>query len=154
MKTKLICLSIFFVIFFIFTGRISAQVSVISSDTITNNCVANDTTVQLVVEKDAQFHGGDLFKFRKYIMTRLRYPVQCLQKNQQGRVLVKFIVNWDGKIKNVNIFKSSGFTELDDEAIRVVTQSPDWSSAKNKNICVPQQLILPIDFKSLGIINR
>ena len=154
MRTKSIYLFTFFVFFFAFITRISAQDSAISSDTITNKCIANDTIVQLLVEKDAQFQGGDLLKFRKYIMTRLRYPIHSLQRNQQGKVFIKFIVNWDGKIKDVVVFKSSGYTELDDEAVRVVCQSPDWTSAKNKNICVPQQLILPVEFKSLGIINR
>lgn len=69
--TKSICLYTFFVIFFTFTSRISAQERTNSSDSVTNNCIANDTIVQLVVEKDAQFQGGDLLKFRKYIATHL-----------------------------------------------------------------------------------
>jgi len=154
MLTKSICLFTILVIFFTFTSRISAQEITNSSDSITNNCIANDTIVQLVVEKDAQFLGGDLLKFRKYIMTRLRYPIQCIQKNRQGKVLITFVVNWDGKIKDVAVYKSSGYSELDDEAVRVVSLSPGWTPAKNKNICVPQQLILPVVFKSLGIINR
>jgi len=116
-------------------------------------CVANDTVVQINPEKSATFQEGDLRTFRTYVSRNLRYPNEAFfNKDIQGKVYVKFIVDWDGCVKDVTVFKSSGFESLDKEAVRVIKSSPKWTSAKNNNICVPQQFILPVGFKNLGII--
>jgi protein TonB len=117
----------------------------------TNNdstfCTKHDTAVKTVVEKIATFQGGDLNAFRNYLATNLIYPAEATMKKYKGRVLVKFVVDWDGIVKNSSILLSSGYKVLDDEAIRVVSYSPKWSPAKDKGICVPQQFVVPIDFK-------
>lgn len=126
------------------------QINVV--DTI--NCVANDTTVFVGVEKDATFMGGDITKFRDYVSKLIRYPIEAMINNEQGKVYVSFVVDWDGLVKRITILKSSGSKLLDAEAMRVIALSPRWSPAKNNNICVPQQLILPLGFRNLGIINK
>ena len=70
-----------------------------------------------------------------------------------GKSYIRFVVDWDGQVKDVSVFKSSGFKPLDNEAVRVVKLSPRWTAAKNNDICVPQQFVLPVEFKNLGVIN-
>lgn len=150
MKIKIIA---FLIIFFSYNSIMVAQTNSTVSVVDSINCMAHDTIVHLVVEKDAKFQGGDILKFRKYVMMNLRYPLEANINKYEGKALVKFVVDWDGKVKNIEIFKSSGFKILDKEAFRVIKNSPEWVSAKNSNICVPQQFILPVEFKALGIIN-
>ena len=120
-------------------------------DTI--SCLAHDTTVMINVQIEARFQGGDIVRFRNYVSKNIRYPVEAQVKNEQGKSYVSFIVDWDGLVKCIKIYKTSGSKSLDAEAIRVIALSPRWTPAKNNNICVPQQLILPLVFKSLGIID-
>lgn len=144
---------IIFLLFFNIGFNVLAQDqnSVNNIDTI--SCLAHDTTVMINVQIEARFQGGDIVKFRNYVSRNIRYPMEAQIKNEQGKAYVGFIVDWDGLVKRIKIYKTSGSKLLDAEAIRVIALSPRWTPAKNNNICVPQQLILPLVFKSLGIIN-
>ena len=53
-----------------------------------------------------QFKGG-LDAFYKYIFNSIRYPDIDRKNNVQGRVIVTFVVNADGKTDNVRVFKGS-----------------------------------------------
>lgn len=117
-------------------------------------CLAHDTIVQVNVEKSARFRNGDLLIFTRYIAMNIRYPIEAISNNYQGKAYIKFVVNWDGQVINVTTYKSSGYKTLDNEAVRVVKNSPPWTSAKDNDICVPQQFVIPVVFRSLGVINR
>jgi len=154
MRTSLTCLIIFIIYFSTIPSKTCAQSNKISPDTTANICIMHDTIVQQFVKKNAQFRGGDLNKFRNHVMSNIRYPVQSMEKNEQGQTYIRFIVDWDGRVKDVSVLKSSGYRTLDNEAVRVVCLSPLWISAKNDSICVPQSLIIPISFRTVGIINK
>lgn len=145
------------VIIFLFFFNIGFNVLAQNKEPVNNvdtiSCLAHDTTVMINVQIEARFQGGDIVKFRNHISRNIRYPVEAQVKNEQGKVYVSFIVDWDGLVKRIKIYKTSGSKVLDAEAIRVIALSPRWTPAKNNNICVPQQLILPLVFKSLGIID-
>lgn len=144
---------VFPILFFGNTINAFAQNKEIISTIDSSYCIAHDTVVHVTAEKNAMFQDGDLKTFRTYVSKNLIYPKEAFFNNDmQGKVYVKFIVDWDGQVKDVSVFKSSGFEALDKEAVRVIKSSPRWTSAKNNNICVPQQFILPVGFKNLGII--
>jgi len=117
------------------------------------NCTSHDTIVQINVEKSAKFQNGDLLMFKKYLAMNIRYPFNEMISKCQGKSYIRFVVDWDGQVKDVTVYKSSGNKNFDNEAVRVIKQSPIWTSAKNNNVCVPQQFILPVVFKNLGVIN-
>ena len=154
MKTTYILLFILFIIVFAPNTKISAHIRPVSADTTANVCLAHDTIAKVVVQKNAQFDGGDLNKFMHYVMSNIRYPVESLMNHEQGKSYVAFIVDWDGQVKNVSVYKSSGYKRLDDEAVRIVSHSPIWISAKNDSLCVPQKFNIPVTFRSMGIVNR
>jgi TonB family protein len=120
----------------------------------TTYCTAYDTSIQIAPEKAAQFQQGDLAKFSLYVGLHVRYPSAAIQNKLRGKSYIQFVVDWNGKVKNVHLLKSSGHKMLDAEAVRVVKQSPVWTPAKNKDVCVPQQFVIPVQFLSLGVINR
>jgi TonB family protein len=132
-----------------------AQKNSMNENKDTTTCLAHDTIVYINVEKSAKFQDGDILKFRKYVAMNICYPSEAFNNlGMQGKSYVKFIVDWDGQVKEVSVFKSSGFEVLDNEAVRVVRTSPLWCSAKINNVCVPQQFILPIEFKHLGVTRK
>ena len=86
----------------------------------TTMCMEHDTTVQIVVEKNALFQDGDLNNFNRYVAMNLKYPISAIEYKHQGTSYIKFVVNWDGQVKDVTVFKSSEYKTLDKEAVRVV----------------------------------
>ena len=145
---------IIFLFFFSIGTKVSSQDKAPSDIIETSDCTAHDTIVQVVVEKSAKFQEGDLSKFRNYVMLNIRYPMEAQVNRYAGKSHIKFVVDWDGQVKDVTVFKSSGYKVLDVEAVRVIKRSPLWTSAKTNNVCVPQQFVLPVTFVSLGIINK
>jgi len=145
---------IIFLFFFSIGIKVSGQDKAPSDNIGKTGCSAHDTIVQLFVEKSAQFQDGDLSKFRSYVMSNIQYPLEANANGYAGKSHIKFVVDWDGQVKDVTVYKSSGYKVLDVEAVRVIKRSPLWTSAKNNNVCVPQQFVLPVTFISLGVITR
>ncbi len=61
--------------------------------------------------------------FYKYIGKKFRFTKAT--ENQSGKILLTFIIEKDGKISAVKVIKSAG-ADLDNEAIRLVTNYPEW----------------------------
>ena len=83
---------------------------------------------------------------RKWVYTYLRYPRAALEAGVQGRVLVSFVIDEKGKVRDVKVEKGVS-DELDAEAVRVISASPDWKSAKVGGKKVKCSLSLYVDFK-------
>ena len=97
------------------------------------------------LEETPLFNGQDANEFSKWVSERLVYPESAKSAGIQGRVLVSFTISAEGKVTNVNLIK--GIDEaLDAEAIRVVSQSPDWTPGKQNGHPVPVLYTFPIIF--------
>lgn len=76
--------------------------------------------------KKPEFNGGDAAEFSKWINYQIRYPESAKAAGIQGRVTVSFKVNSNGKVSDVKVLKGI-CTALDEEAVRLVASSPDWT---------------------------
>ena len=76
------------------------------------------------VDQQPSFPGGTN-ALNTFIASNLKYPVWAQEKGIQGRVVVKFIVEKDGSISNVEVDRSVS-PSLDNEAMRVVKAMPKW----------------------------
>lgn len=84
--------------------------------------------VQLVGVKPS-FNGGDANAFSQWVNENLIYPEKVKQNRVQGRVTLQFTINEDGTVSNVRVLRGVD-SELDKEAIRVVSSSPKWTPGK------------------------
>ncbi len=82
----------------------------------------------------------------KNITMQMIYPDKALEDNLEGKVMVSFVVDKVGKVKDVKVKKSIS-PELDKEAIRVVKGMPLWKPGMQAGIPQNVQLYLPILFK-------
>lgn len=82
----------------------------------------DDEKVYSTVEKKPEFPGGDS-ELMKYVSANIRYPENAFKNKIQGRVIVKFVVQKDGKVGDVTILRGAD-KELDDEAVRVIRSLP------------------------------
>lgn len=93
---------------------------------------------------DAIFPGGD-GAMSKFIQQNIVYPPDAAQNGIQGRALVYFEVDENGKVANVWL-KKGFYTSCDKEALRVVKMMPDWQPATNSGKPVRSSKVLPVRF--------
>ncbi|MCU0324005.1 MAG: TonB family protein [Spirosomaceae bacterium] len=96
------------------------------------------------VEQQPEFPGGNI-EALKYIGKNLKYPSAAQRANVSGKVFVKFVVEKDGSIGDVQILKGIGFG-CDEEASRVIKTMPKWSPGKQNGRNVRVWFTLPISF--------
>lgn len=103
------------------------------------------TEVYTVVEKMPSFPGGTE-GLMKYLAQNIKYPVVAQKEGKQGRVIVQYIIDADGSIRNVNVVRSID-TSLDAEAVRVVESMPKWEPGMQNGEKVSVKYTLPVMFK-------
>lgn len=98
-----------------------------------------------IVENPASFKGG-IGAFYQYVQKNMKYPSQAQRMGLEGKVFVEFVVGKDGKITDVRVLRGIG-AGCDEEAIRVLKNSPAWQPGKQRGRAVRQRMVLPITFK-------
>ncbi|MDE6769479.1 MAG: M56 family metallopeptidase [Muribaculaceae bacterium] len=89
---------------------------------------------------------GGMSGLMQYLNQNVRYPEEAFLANEQGRVIVKFIVEADGSISDPRLVHGVS-PSLDQEALRVVKTMPKWTPAKVNGKPVASWFNLPISFK-------
>ncbi len=82
----------------------------------------------------------------KWVYQYLKYPESSLVKGEQGKVMVEFIVEKDGKISNVRVAKGVS-DALDAEAVKVIAASPKWKPGRIKGEKVRTMITIPVEFR-------
>lgn len=82
----------------------------------------------------------------KWVYQYLKYPEVAVRNGVQGRVVVEFIVEKDGKVTDVRVVKGVS-EELDAEAVKVISASPKWKPGKVKGEKVRTSISIPVEFK-------
>lgn len=106
--------------------------------------VAGEVVYQ-VVEQMPSFPGGDNAMFQ-YISKNLKYPEISINKQEQERVILSFVVSQFGKVMYVEAVRGE-YPMLIDEAIRLIKTMPDWNPGMQRGKPVPVKYIIPISFK-------
>ena len=113
--------------------------------------VAADGTVWITTEDESKekqqncspsFNGGTNADFQKWVQENIRYPEGA---TSEGRVSVSFTVSETGKIEDVKALSGSD-RKLNDEAVRVISSSPDWAPATKDGKPVAIRMIIPVEF--------
>lgn len=82
----------------------------------------------------------------KWVYQYLKYPSEAVRDGIQGRVLVEFIVNKDGKVSDAKVVKGVS-PELDAEALKVVSASPKWKPGRCRGEKVRTSITVPVEFR-------
>lgn len=68
----------------------------------------------------------------KHIQKHFRYPSQAVKESVQGEVWVRFIIDKNGQVKNIKTLGPKGGELLNNEAVRVVSQLPQFIPGKKE----------------------
>ena len=92
-------------------------------------------------------NSPDPRKFLKeWVYQYLKYPESAVRDGIQGRVMVDFIIEKDGKVTNVRVSKGVS-EELDAEAVKVVAASPKWRAGRVDGNKVRTSMSIPVEFR-------
>lgn len=97
-----------------------------------------------VAEEDAEFPGG-YEKLNAFINSTINYPDEALELGVKGRVVVRFVVEKDGRISNASVERPIvECPSCNKEALRIINQMPNWTPAKNAGRPVRLWVRVPI----------
>ena len=108
--------------------------------------VIEEEEIFVNAEEMPTFQGGDLSKFRNWVQQNVKYPQIALENGIQGNVVIKFVVEKDGKLSNIQVLQAPDKT-LADAAVAVLQRSPKWKPGKQRSKPVRVTYTLPVSFK-------
>jgi protein TonB len=98
------------------------------------------------VEVMPLFKGGDIEKFREWVLQKTKYPELAMVNNIQGIVYISFIVERDGTVSNVKVVKGVD-PLIDNEAKKTVESSPKWTPGRQSGKAVRVTYLIPLNFR-------
>lgn len=104
-----------------------------------------DREVQLQAQEMPRFPGGEA-ELMKYVAMNLKYPQEAMNAGKEGRVVIRFVVSADGKVKDPQVVRSVD-KQLDDEALRVISSLPDFIPGKIDGKPVSVWYTMPVSFR-------
>ena len=120
-----------------------------SSDSLVNAiCFDEAGNIQggpCIPEKEAEYSKG-MANWSAYIRKSLESNMRLLRnKDANGTVVVQFVIDTLGKVTDVTLLKPTG-TYLDEFALKVIRESPEWFPARYHNVPVKAYRRQPISF--------
>ena len=115
-----------------------------------------DTTQSVpfqLVEQKPTFQGGTAAEFSQWVNANLKYPQTAKDAGVQGRVTLQFTVYPDGSVRDTKVLRGA-HPDLDAEALRVVSSSPDWTPGYVKGEPVKVTYTFPVIFQLRGDKNE
>lgn len=116
----------------------SANVSVVEPDTKVYG------TEEIPIEAYPSFPGGEE-EMMKYVQEHIEYPKLARESDQEGKVVVSFVIDKEGKITSLELVRGSGFG-MDEEAMRVIKSMPKWKPGHMNGHPVSVKFFMPLDF--------
>jgi bla regulator protein blaR1 len=125
-------------------GFVFLSVSAFTNAGMAASQVQGEEVPYLSVDQMPAFPGGDQ-ALLDYIGSNTIYPENAKIRGVQGRIVLKFCIEADGKVNRVSVIKSID-PDLDSEAIRVVNSLPPFIPGKLAGRAVPVWFMVPITF--------
>jgi protein TonB len=106
---------------------------------------AEDNKIYDFVQIPPRFPGGEkaLYAFLRH---NLKYPHLAREIGLAGKLLVGFVVQKDGTIKDIRIIRGIG-SGCDEEVIRVINKMPRWEPGIQGGKKVNVNFHMPVSFK-------
>ena len=121
-----------------------AAICMIACTQSAKSTASNYITYEAVEEKP-EYPGG-MGELSKLLSSNLKYPLISQENGVQGEVLVQFVVDKEGNVEEVTVFKGVD-PHLDAEALRVIKMMPKWKPGKHEGKEVNVKCTIPVGFR-------
>ncbi len=98
-----------------------------------------------VVEQAPSPKGG-MEAWSEFLAANINYPEGAARTGAEGTVYVVFVVNKEGAIEQPELLRGVEST-IDQEALRVINEAPDWNPGMQRGRVVNVRMRLPIKFE-------
>lgn len=105
---------------------------------------SEESKAYIIAASDPQPPRG-LELYNAYITENIKYSDKAREARITGKVFVKFLVNIDGSLENLEVLKGID-PDLDQEAIRVIKDGPKWKPARENGKLVRRQRVFIVRF--------
>ncbi|GAA4466108.1 hypothetical protein GCM10023093_19580 [Nemorincola caseinilytica] len=113
------------------------------------NAMATIPTADNTIYDTVDVVAKPQFEMNRFLANSINYPDVARENDIQGRVIVRFVVNVDSTITDIEIMRSP-HELLSAEVLRVVHNMPVWEPAKLNGRPVRSRFYLPVVFKLEG----
>lgn len=104
-----------------------------------------ETKVFVVVEQMPEFPDGGQPGMLAFLENAVSEEVRATGK--EDRITLSFVVERDGSLSNIEILRSKGDKQLEDEAIRIIRKMPKWNPGKQHGKIVRTKYTIPVTFR-------
>ncbi len=132
------------------TPVVTETPAVVETPTVQNPPAGAKTFDFSSIEDKPTFQGGDAQAFAKWVSSQLNYPEDEKNAGHEGRVMLQFAINTDGSISDVKVMRSTGYEALDNEAVRVISSSPNWKPGMVNGQPVKVTFMFPVIYQVRG----
>ena len=130
-------------------------VEAVETEEVAEEVVVEEAVVEEPVEEPVLKFGldvqpeypGGLTEAMKVVAANTKYPAEAKANGWEGKVICTLIVEKDGSVSSVKVMRSSGYTVLDDEAVRAFSTLSNWAPGQKDGKPVRAQVMLPLQFK-------
>ncbi len=119
--------------------------SAIKTEKADTAATEEDAVFEGTPDQQPEYPGGD-YAMMKFIKENLDYPPSAARKGIQGRVILTFILEKDGKFSTIKVLRSPD-DALSREAIRVIKKMPKWKPAIHEGKPVRVKFAMPVTFR-------
>ncbi|WP_298741618.1 energy transducer TonB [uncultured Chitinophaga sp.] len=100
----------------------------------------------VIVEIMPSFPGGE-DGLARYLNNSIRYPHIAAENGIEGLVVVQFVVDYEGNIKDVKVLSTPKGGGLEQEATRVIKAMPKWKPGRQNGRNVSVLYSIPVNFR-------
>ena len=105
----------------------------------------NHEKIDTLHERESEYPGG-FTQWYRFLAKNLKYPDRAVNKEIQGQVQIRFIVDTAGVVQDPYIQKSLEYS-LDQESLRIIGLSGEWDPATHDGEKVRSYKMQPFNFK-------
>lgn len=98
------------------------------------------------IEIPPTFPGGEE-ALAKYLGKNIRYPHVAAENGIEGIVVVQFVVDREGNVKDIKVVTPAKGGGLEQEASRVIKAMPKWKPGKQNGRYVSVLYSIPVNFR-------
>ncbi len=120
-----------------------AEVTVLRPERSPSYDPDNDDEILQIAEHPPRFTENEEQNFGVWVGKNLIMPEGVDPSELDGRTIVKFVVDKEGVVRNVEIERSV-HPLLDREVVRLVSSSPRWNPGRHRGKNVSVRMVLPI----------
>ena len=106
---------------------------------------ADGNMVYKEVEVMPEFPGG-MEALMSYMGESIQYPKEAEKEGVEGKVFIQFVVGTDGSVNLIEVLRGV-HEDLDAEAVRVISEMPNWTPGEKDGEKVNVSMVLPISYK-------